>query len=279
MPLDDPRSRAVPVTVADNRRVAQDTFRLGFDEPELAASAGPGQFLMVLLPGLRDPLLPRPFAVFDRVGDRVEILYRRVGKATGLLTTLRPGDGLQVLGPLGNGFSIPAGGGRFLVMAGGCGIASVHLLLRRLATEQAPPTLLYGVRRQPELVPLRAWDEGTLRVELATEDGAEGFHGTVTDLLDHRIAGGKIDPDGVDQVFLCGPPPMLRATAGLLDRHGLRGQFSLETRMACGYGVCQGCVVPTRDRSGNAGDTRYRRVCTHGPVFNGEDLPWEVLGS
>jgi dihydroorotate dehydrogenase electron transfer subunit len=224
-----------------------------------------------------DPLLPRPFAVFNAEGSRIEIVYKRVGKGTALLAKMRPGDVLRVLGPLGNGFTPPDGSVEALVLAGGIGIASVHFLLVQLMRgEGAPPTLLYGVGSQEELVPLEHLEKRGLVLHIATEDGKRGMKGMVSDLLPTALEQGKGLPRAGTEAFVCGPLPMLKALASRLTTLGIKSQFSLESRMACGYGVCQGCVIPFKDKE-EPENVLYRKVCSDGPVFRAEDICWEAI--
>jgi dihydroorotate dehydrogenase electron transfer subunit len=250
---------------------------MAFEAPRLAAEAEPGQFLMLSIPPTHDPLLPRPFAVFNVEGRCVEILYRRVGKGTGLLSGMRTGDLLRVLGPLGNGFALPDPSVESIVLAGGIGIASVHFLLVHLLRRQtAPTTLLYGARSHEEIVPLEFLDKEGLLLRIATEDGQQGVKGTVIDLLSTTLAPTGNPPTATMESFVCGPPAMLRAVAGRMKGLGMRAQFSMESRMACGYGVCQGCVIPFKGDH-DPKQIKYRKVCTEGPVFLAEEICWEAI--
>jgi dihydroorotate dehydrogenase electron transfer subunit len=257
-----------------NSEIVPGVFLASFEAAGLAAEARPGQFVMLSIPELKDPLLPRPFAVFDVREGRVEILYRRVGKGTGLLSRMRKGDGVRVLGPLGNGFSLPDPAVRAVAVAGGIGLASLHfLLVRLLARQETVTTLLYGVRSAQELIPLDSLERKGLAVRVATEDGRQGVKGRVTRLLSDQRE--LLSAEGAE-LFVCGPLAMLRAVAEETKGPGVRGQYALESRMACGYGVCQGCVFPFRDRD-VPGKVRYGKVCSEGPVFPGEEICWEAV--
>lgn len=264
------------VRVLSNLRLLPRTWLLSFDEPLVASRAAPGQFLMLLLPGLRDPLLPRPFAVWDAEGCRVDVLYRVVGKGTELLSGLRAGDGLHVLGPLGKGFRLPDPPVACLFVAGGVGIASLFWAAKRCAQESNRTVLLYGGRARDEIVRLDSLEAMGVRLRVATEDGSLGLRGLVTDLLEDYLSESGDGGRGLEQAFVCGPPGMLSRTAGLLHRARIDGQVSLEARMACGYGVCQGCAARTVDPHGEGGWT-YRKVCTDGPVFGLSEVDWEGL--
>ncbi len=271
-------AEATVVHVLSNQEIASEIFLIAFASPRLAEETVPGQFVMLSVPPLYDPLLPRPFAVFNVEGPRVEIVYRRVGKGTGQLSRAREGDPLRVLGPLGQGFTLPDPDVRAVAVAGGIGIASVHFLLVRLLQRRSQPTtLLYGVRSRKELIPLESLERQGLVVRIATEDGRKGVQGTVEPLLEANLGPGDVGPPPEARAcFVCGPPGMLRAVAGRIRGLGLRAQFSLESRMACGYGVCQGCVLPFRDERDPA-KVRYRKVCTEGPVFDPDQIAWDAI--
>ena len=278
MPLTDRPAFRVSLPVLWNREIVPEIFLLALEEPRLATQSRPGQFLMMSIAKLDEPLLPRPFAVFNVDGPRLEILYRRVGRGTALLAQMRAGEVLNVLGPLGNGFSLPEPSVAALVLAGGIGVASVHFLLVHLLRRGGTghTILLYGCRTGKEHIPLETLETRGLLIRRAAEDGKRGLKGKVTDLLPKFLDEGIVPSTTETEAFVCGPLPMLKAAAGQLGQFRIRAQFSLEARMACGYGVCQGCVIPFRDESDPAG-LRYRKVCTDGPVFAAGDVFWEAM--
>jgi dihydroorotate dehydrogenase electron transfer subunit len=219
----------------------------------------PGQFYMLAASerwgGGADerPFLPRAFSVLRRHEDgRLEFLFENVGPGTRRLCELRAGDGLWLLGPLGVGFRAPEEGRRPLLVGGGVGIAPLAIWQDELVPTHPAPALL-GFRDA-----LHAEGAGLLRSpRVATDDGSVGFHGLVTELLKEEI-----DTDVA--VYACGPPPMLEAVRALCESEGVPAQLALESGMACGYGACFGCVVPTRDG--------YVRLCVDGPVLDAGDL-------
>jgi dihydroorotate dehydrogenase electron transfer subunit len=221
----------------------------------------PGQFAMLELDPDRlrlDPLLPRPMAVYRADGSRVEFRFKAVGRGTELLGRLPPGARLGVVGPLGNGFPepAPARNGRALLVGGGTGIASLF----GLAVQLSGAEVLLGGRTRDDIMGLDDFAALGCRLELATEDGSTGHRGLVTELLEPRSG---------DEVYACGPTPMMRRAAELARAANARCYVSVETHMACGFGVCLGCAVPTR-----AG---FRYVCTDGPVFESSTLEWDGL--
>lgn len=217
----------------------------------------PGQFAMLQLDPEgrhRDPLLPRPMAIYRASGEELEFRFKIVGRGTALMAELHVGAPVAVVGPLGNGFEPPVG--QAILVGGGTGVASLFELARA-----APPgtVVVLGGRTEAEILGLNDFRALPLELRVATEDGSAGHRGIVTELLEIR-------PE--HEVLACGPLPMLRRIHELADAVGVRCWVSLESNMACGYGVCLGCVVRTHQG--------YRYVCTHGPVFDAGTLDWEA---
>ncbi len=234
---------------------------------------------MLSFPGARDPLLPRPFAVFNLEEKRLEVLYRRVGKGTGILARCREAETIRIFGPLGSGYRLPGSAdAASMVFAGGIGFASVYLLIRRLLALGHKVSLLYGARTADELYRLDPVmrENPNLSLHVATDDGTEGYRGNVHELF---LSLREQDPGILERhrsAFGCGPVSMLRAFAETLQPENVSVQVSLESRMACGYGVCQGCVVQTRQPNSEP-STAYRKVCTSGPVFPAEEVDWKAF--
>jgi len=273
------------VTVEENVPLARDTYRVRFTCPEIARRVLPGQFLMMRLPGLFNPLLGRPLALYDVVADEngqpraIDVVYVTVGKMTRRLAALTPGASLEVWGPLGNGF--PPAETEHLVMVAGCigqtpflALAREYLGLHRYGDpprdvpRAAKVTLCYGVSGADRLAGVEDFRRAGVDVQLATEDGTAGHRGLVTDLLRPVIESSTRRC----RVVCCGPERMMAATASIARELALPCQVSLETPMACGIGICFSCVAKIRDASG-AWD--YRRTCVEGPVFDAEDVEFE----
>jgi len=174
------------------------------------------------------------------------------------MTSLKSGDTVNLLGPLGKPFDLAADFETALIVAGGLGIAPVMFLADRLAEKGGKTIILWGVRHSGELFGLEEWKKKGVKVLKATEDGSDGFHGRATDLLAAYLS--ESAPQQPVMGFACGPSPMLKAMQATARSTGFRWQASLEERMACGAGVCQGCAV----RIGNEG---FQMVCSDGPVF------------
>ncbi|HTU90670.1 MAG TPA: dihydroorotate dehydrogenase electron transfer subunit [Gemmataceae bacterium] len=266
--------------VRENVLLARQTYRIRLHCPELARAIRPGQFVMIRLPGHSDPLLGRPFALYDTVLDdagqpiAIDVVYLVVGKLTGLLAALRPDDRVELWGPLGNGFPDFPDLDHIALVAGGIGqtpfLAHVHDLLGRRGYGGRPPrrralrvSLYYGVRTADLAAGVEDFRAAGATVHLASNDGTLGFHGFVTQLLEsHELP---------QHLVGCGPEPMLRALAQLARRWGVPCHLSLETPMACGVGICFSCV--TRVRTADGWD--YRRVCVDGPIFDAAYLAWD----
>jgi dihydroorotate dehydrogenase electron transfer subunit len=231
---------------------------------------------MIGIPG-SETLLRRPFSVcgipgtFEDAPDHaVQVLYKVVGTGTGLLATLGPGANIEVLGPLGNGFEAPADEAtRPVFVAGGIGSAPFPALASWLSPQAAAPLMFYGARTESDL-PLADWFAArTERLVLTTEDGSVGHEGLVTEPLGELL---ESSPPESLHLYVCGPDPMLKAVAALAEKHGVVCDLSLEAHMACGFGVCLGCVVPTRQAGSD--EIRYDRVCVEGPVMRAGVLAW-----
>jgi len=277
MRADAVETRAVVVA---HERMACDTYRMKLRCPEIARRVLPGQFFMVRPATESDPLLGRPFALFDVFEEGgapagVEFGYLVVGKLTSEMARWRPGDEARIWGPLGNGFPTPPTG-RLLMVAGGIGqtpflaVAREALGLRRYGRparrfEEKPErvTLLYGVRSAEHLAGLSDFRMDGLTVRVSTDDGSAGRHGFVTGLLEEELSA-----DRPAAVYCCGPEPMMRAVADRCAKAGVPCWLSLESPMACGFGACFSCVVKVKTDDG----WDYRRSCVEGPVFRAEGL-------
>ncbi len=257
------------VEVIRQEMVAPDCYRLHLFAPEISASAKPGQFLHIrITPGL-EPLLRRPFSVHaaDRQKGEVAVLYRVVGRGTRLLAEKKKGETLDVMGPLGRGFTLPAPGQKAALVAGGIGIAPLFFLLQTLAGLKNSVHVLLGARVAKELLLIREIGAYKPSLMVATDDGSRGRRGPVTELLRELLAERK-----ADRVYACGPTAMLKTVAALLQKHGVDGELSLEERMGCGVGACLSCVCKTSSKDGTS--FAYRRVCLEGPVFPARDVIW-----
>jgi dihydroorotate dehydrogenase electron transfer subunit len=256
--------------LADVEDVVTGTYWLRFERPT-DLECDPGHFFMLSAPSASvlstagAPFLGRPLSIGDVRDGRLHFLVRALGRATAWFRTLPAGSPLRLVGPLGRPFAPPERPLHRMV-AGGIGLAPFFYLARRLRETQpgARLELVYGERTADAHVPLVENGQSLFdTVVRSTDDGSLGRRGTVVEALDDELDDGAA-------WYGCGPQPMLRALAGRLEEAGVTGaQFSLEERMACGFGVCQACIVPTR-----SGAPRYRLLCVDGPVIDPREVAW-----
>lgn len=228
------------------------------DGAELA-SVRPGQFVQVSVDGSKTTFLRRPISIcrLDRKSNHLWLLVRLAGEGTAALLSLTEGSRLNLILPLGNGFPMPEGAGRILLVGGGVGVAPLLQLGIELAEKGYKPEVLLGARSQSDLLLVDEFRKiGT--VHLSTDDGSAGERGVVT--LNSAMK------SGWDRIYCCGPAPMMKAVAGVARNIGAECYVSLENMMACGLGACLCCVEKTV--KGNV------CVCTEGPVFDIKDLTW-----
>jgi dihydroorotate dehydrogenase electron transfer subunit len=273
MPVD------VLAEVVSNTRLAPDYNVVALAAPAIVERAAPGQFVMIRTAAGLDPLLRRPFSIFEYLRDdlgRIQgltILNKRAGVGTTLLYDARPGDRLSVLGPLGRPFVPVHASGEAWMVAGGVGLAPFASLAEALAREGTPMTLFYGGRTSRDLYYESFFERLGTRLVLTTEDGSRGERGRVTAPLARELAArGKATPV---TIYACGPTPMMRAVADLGGAAGSTVHVSLEPVMGCGMGGCYSCVVPIRQRSGS----HFVRSCIEGPVFNAATLDWDRMAA
>jgi dihydroorotate dehydrogenase electron transfer subunit len=267
MPVD------VEAKVLRNTRLSPDYNVIALAAPEIASLVAPGQFVMVKPGRGTDPLLRRPFSVFEilRSNGRVEgltLLSKRVGVTTRMLLDAVVGDVVSCLGPLGRPFVPVDPPAQAWMVAGGVGLAPFATLTEVLHERGTPTTLFYGARTGGELFHLEWFASRDVRLVLSTEDGTKGDHGRVTLPLERELK----RAEGSVTVYACGPEPMLEAVATLAAKYGRPSQVSVERVMGCGMGGCYSCVISVRD---SGGGHHYVRSCIGGPVFAGADLVWD----
>ena len=238
-------------TIRENVTVADGTCRIVL-AGEMGEPMRPGQFVQLRLPQV---YLRRPISVYDCDAGAFTLIYKVVGKGTALLAAMRPGETLDVLTHLGNGFSVEKSGDRPLLIGGGVGTAPLYLLARELTKAGKTVSAVIGFRTAAEIFAEEELRALGVSVTVATADGSRGVRGFVTDAL----------PAAGENTFYytCGPEPMLRAVRAAVK---IDGELSLEERMGCGFGACMGCTIETKSGP--------RRVCKDGPVFAKEALTW-----
>jgi dihydroorotate dehydrogenase electron transfer subunit len=227
--------------------------------PRIAAAVRAGQFLNIRTSDSAIPLLRRPFSVYNRVGDDLQIIFNVVGIGTKILATGPHAQPLDVIGPLGNSFGVKDDFEEALLVAGGLGVAPMPVLTAELREAGKPLHTFLGARNASQIVSAHL-----ANVSVATDDGSAGRHGTVVDLLRSWLASA---PKRKRKIFSCGPTPMLRALSAFASECAIPCELSLESPMACGIGICQGCPVEVRN-----GPRKYALVCKDGTVFDSNNV-------
>jgi dihydroorotate dehydrogenase electron transfer subunit len=263
--------------VIKNKRIKSLYFLLGIYCPPISNQIRPGQFIMLRTSKNNSPLLRRPFSVYKnfpnnypdkRIRDCFFILYKKVGKGTQKMTTFHKGEKINLIGPLGNGFTLPPlpFSPPVILIGGGVGIVSLFPLVKVLNGRKL--FALIGGKTKEDILCVEDFKKHNANIYIATEDGSLGFKGTVIDLflsLKETFLRNELP-----YIFACGPVGMLKELAARLKSKNLNCQVSLEARMGCGFGACWGCVVKT-----NHPQSPYQRVCKEGPVFHLRDIVWE----
>lgn len=268
--------------VTSKREVVPRHFELSLLCPPVAHNARAGQFAHILPQSHAgeedaswsfDPLLRRAFSVMDVAGDEFHILFRVEGRGTALLSRAGVGEWLDVIGPLGNGFSVSQvePGQKVLLVGGGVGVPPMVLAAREMKARALAVEVLIGARSSSDVLCQARFAALDVALQVATDDGSRGHAGRVDALL---LSALEEDPHA--RVFACGPFPMLRAVASLCAAKNVHCEVSLEENMPCGIGVCNGCVVPTVAAGNLIGDDygRYKRICVHGPACDAREIDW-----
>ncbi|MDI6821694.1 MAG: dihydroorotate dehydrogenase electron transfer subunit [Actinomycetota bacterium] len=243
-------------------QIAPGIYTLRFFCREIASRAKPGQFIHVKCGENRNFILRRPFSIHRILGpDTFEILFKVVGKGTSCLAQLHPHEILDIIGPMGSGFTIDDGLKSTILVAGGMGIAPLVSLIEEIDLQRIRLYILQGAATRERLLYFMYLKRIARKIFLATEDGSIGHKGLVTDLL--HVAIKECKPDCI---YACGPEEMLKEVAEISSEFEIPAQVSMERRMGCGIGACLSCVCDTRDG--------YKRVCIDGPVFDATEIVW-----
>jgi dihydroorotate dehydrogenase electron transfer subunit len=231
------------------------TYLMWLDCPEISYEARPGQFVMARCG--EETVLRRPLSIHRIEGDKFALLYAVIGQGTQWLAERRPGDTLDVFGPLGNGFTVYPDSRNLLLVAGGMGIAPLYFFAEEYSGQGRDVTILYGTANKD-----RYYLPSGITEVAATEDGSVGHKGMITELMTEYV-------EWADQIFTCGPFPMYKALSQMPELKSRPVQVSLEMRMGCGMGTCYACTIRTRQG--------LRQVCKDGPVFNLNDIILEEI--
>lgn len=243
------------VRIIRQEQLSLDVYSLWIETKDIAVNAKPGQFVSVYSnDGAR--LLPRPISICEIDGKNLRMVYRVVGKGTEEFSGYKAGDQLDVLGPLGNGYTLDTK--KAILLGGGIGIPPMLELAKRLDCEKS---IVLGYR---DVLFLNEEFEPYGKVYIATEDGSAGTRGNVLDAIREQGITGEV-------IYACGPKPMLRAIKNFAEENGMEAFISLEEKMACGIGACLACVCKTKDVDHHS-HVHNARICKEGPVFNAKEV-------
>ena len=232
-----------------NEKIAKNTYKwvLGGDVSHITA---PGQFVNIKLEGF---YLRRPISVCEAKDGKLTLIFKAVGEGTEKMASMAPGEKLDILVGLGNGYDLDKAGEKPLLIGGGAGVPPMYMLCRELVEKGVTPTVILGFNTKDEVFYKEEFEALGAKVIIATADGSEGVKGFVTDAME----------SGYSYFYTCGPEPMLKA---IYAKSETSGQFSFEERMGCGFGACMGCTCKTK--YGN------KRICRDGPVLVKEEIIW-----
>jgi dihydroorotate dehydrogenase electron transfer subunit len=251
-------------------------FRLVFQDEGALKNALPGQFINIRVSKSLNPLLRRPFSIArlmpgPKGRGRVEVLYAPMREGTRLLSRKKPGESLDVLGPLGQPFPYLDRKRPVLIVSGGIGVAPLVFLAEHLKKKKVPMTVFLGARGAKDLVDLEVFQKLRVPLHIATDDGSRGRKGFVTQLLEEHLA--KTPAPKGTVIYACGPRPMFKAVSVVGEKFRVPTYLSWEEHMGCGLGICLTCVCPVKEE----GQIRMVRSCYEGPVFDAATIEWEKL--
>lgn len=256
-------------TLAKSTQLSPKTYRHEYVFPELAEISQPGQFVQIRVTSEYSPLLPRPFSILNvnKKEGTFTVLFKIFGEATEILARKSEGETVEIFGPLGNSFKTDSYKKLFLV-AGGVGIPPIYHLLKSIDSSQYDINLFLGAATKDDLFLRDEFEKMNITKFFSTDDGSYGNKTLVTVPLEEVLQNGS--PGTQACILSCGPMPMLAAVRRLAQKYDVAAQLSVETIMACGFGICQGCVVPL---NGNVkGANKYTLVCVDGPIYSRDEL-------
>jgi dihydroorotate dehydrogenase electron transfer subunit len=239
---------------------------LQLSAPAVGPQVKPGQFLELMVPRLGDRILRRPFSIYQADAQGVSILYKTVGRGTNAMRSLEPGDGVDIIGPLGNGFPTLGSGKVPVLVAGGYGNAALYLKAKESPIKGIA---FFGGRSAQDILCVEEFKALGWEVRPTTDDGSLGTKGLVTAAFDPWMAEQKNIQ--ALELFVCGPNPMLKAMGDRAMEHGFRAWLSMDKNMACGVGACLTCVIKRKTESG----WEWARCCKDGPIFESREIIWE----
>jgi len=276
-----------------NEKLKGNSWHMVIETSQISLKAKPGQFIMVRITENNDPLFRRPFSIFKqfKIGQNswgLEIVYKIVGRGTKLMSKLRSGDKLDIIGPLGHGFEWDKDKKTHILIGGGTGIVSLFMLGEEISKESKKSdinlNIFIGANNKDSVILEEEFNKLNARVRVSTDDGSYGYHGLVTDMLVDTFEKGEISTNCT--IYGSGPEPMLKKLAHICKKYNIEGQVSIERHMMCGFGACLSCVCKidplriSKKRDLNSSyihivpgnNFGYALVCKDGPVFNIEEV-------
>jgi len=266
------------VKIISKQELIPHIFLFKLNAPLLGQQALPGQFIHIQCSEDHYPLLRRPLSIhrIDKERGEISILFQVVGEGTKLLSQRRVGDFLDILGPLGNSFSLHPESRYIMIVGGGIGVAPLLALAEECLKQDKKVKVLLSALTKDLHIGEEAFRRCGAEVEVITNDGSYYRKGLITDLLRENLYKKDWFPD---QLFACGPKSMLREVTKICSNFQIDSQVSLEERMGCGIGACQGCVckIKIAEKSTKTAQDKYiyKRVCSDGPIFKGEEVVWD----
>jgi dihydroorotate dehydrogenase electron transfer subunit len=255
-------------TITDHRPLSGGYRILTLASGAVAPEVKPGQFVHLLVPGMGQRVLRRPFSVYRAEGDRLSLLYKDVGQGTHTMTALEAGQTVNLIGPLGTGYPDPDPACDPVLVAGGYGMAALYLTAARSGRRGIA---FFGGASAGDILCVEAFEACGWEVRVTTEDGSLGMRGRVTEALDAWL--GEHASDRPREFFVCGPNAMLRAVSARAEANPRdKAWISMDRHMGCGVGACLTCVQKVRAEDGG---WQWARVCREGPVFAGRAIVWD----
>jgi len=242
-------------------------FLLSLESPQIASQSQPGQFIMVRISPEPYPLLRRPFSIHSKDEKSIDIFFSVSGLGTDLLSQKKVDDIVDILGPLGKGFNggTSLKGKDVVAVGGGRGIAPIYFLAKELRSHGASVKVFYGGKSLEDIPLKEKFEQEGFDLSCSTDDGSFGFKGFISEYLKAELE--KFTPS---RIFSCGPEEMMKKIARIAAKKNIPAEFSLESVMGCGFGVCWGCVKRIKKN----GEEGWVKICEEGPVFSSEEIIW-----
>lgn len=254
--MKDSKSAQVKAYVRSNKKLSSDTYRMVLECPQVASKSKPGQFVAVLCGD--SVLLRRPFSIAKACENYIELIYKVRGKGTDFMSIQREGKEMNLIGPLGNGFTIT--NQKSLLVGAGVGVAPIIYLAQELEKQNVEHSILGGFRTFIDIPEIISPENN-----IVTDDGSSELEGTVNNHIEEVIQSQK-----PKKIYACGPEVVLEHCVQMAEKYELEVELALEKVFACGIGVCMGCVIEVREN----GQIVNKRICKDGPVFEGRTIVW-----